>query len=51
MNKSFYLQKPDRPFGRPESTIDLRGATLEAPKVERTKGKKHVFQVCRFLLP
>jgi len=47
-DKKSSIPKPDRPFGRPESTIDLRGATLEAPKVERTKGKKHVFQICTY---
>ena len=42
---SFFKQKPDFPDGRPESSIDLRGAALEAPSVEKTKGKRYVFQV------
>ena len=39
------LQKPDHPNGRPESSIDLHGATLEAASIEKAKGKRNVFQV------
>lgn len=45
---SFSIKKPEFPDGRPESSIDLRGATLDAPSGDKTKGKKNVFQVRYF---
>eukprot|EP00112_Aurelia_sp_Birch-Aquarium-sp1_P015211 Seg3351.2 transcript_id=Seg3351.2/GoldUCD/mRNA.D3Y31 product="Rho GTPase-activating protein 15" protein_id=Seg3351.2/GoldUCD/D3Y31 len=47
-DKKSATPKPDFPDGKPESSIDLRGAVLEAPSADRTKGRKNVFQISTY---
>eukprot|EP00795_Rhopilema_esculentum_P014707 gene14707-5804_t len=47
-DKKSSIPKPDFPDGKPESSIDLRGAVLQAPSIDKTKGKKNVFQISTY---
>ena len=40
-----FFKKPGYPTGKPESSLDLHGATLDHISKEKVKGKKFVFQV------
>eukprot|EP00794_Sanderia_malayensis_P003065 gene3065-3529_t len=47
-DKKSAAPKPAFPTGKPESSIDLHGATLDPPNSVRTKGKKNVFQISTY---
>uniref|UniRef100_A0A7M5XIR9 Rho GTPase activating protein n=1 Tax=Clytia hemisphaerica TaxID=252671 RepID=A0A7M5XIR9_9CNID len=40
--------KPGFPTGKPESSLDLHGATLDHISKEKVKGKKYVFQIASY---